>query len=81
MRRPRCAKIVLTRNPVDSYVSRKIAQATGQWKLTNVKRRKDSTVRFDAEEFEGHLARLQAFQLLLLQPASDRRADGIPRRL
>ena len=63
---PRCAKIVLTRNPVDSYVSWKIAQATGQWKLTNVKRRRDSTVRFDAEEFEGHLARLQAFQLLLL---------------
>ncbi|TNF60303.1 MAG: nodulation protein NodH, partial [Rhodobacteraceae bacterium] len=32
---PRCAKIVLTRNPLDSYVSWKIAQATGQWKLTN----------------------------------------------
>src|SRR6056297_3734454 len=63
---PRCAKIVLTRNPVDSYVSWKIAQATGQWKLTNVKRRRDSTARFDADEFEGHLARLQAFQLVLL---------------
>jgi len=62
---PRCAKIVLTRNPLDSYVSWKIAQATGQWTLTNVKRRRGSTVRFDAEEFEGHLARLQAFQLLL----------------
>lgn len=37
---PRCAKIILTRNPVDSYVSWKIAQATGQWKLTNVKRRR-----------------------------------------
>ena len=32
---PKCAKIVLTRNPVDSYVSWKIAQATGQWKLTD----------------------------------------------
>jgi LPS sulfotransferase NodH len=63
---PRCAKIVLTRNPVDSYVSWKIAQATGQWKLTNVKRRRDSTVRFDADEFDGHLARLQTFQLFLL---------------
>ena len=39
---PRCAKIVLTRNPADSYVSWKIAQETGQWKLTNVKRRKDA---------------------------------------
>ncbi|MBU0780159.1 MAG: sulfotransferase domain-containing protein, partial [Alphaproteobacteria bacterium] len=27
---PRCAKIVLTRNPVDSFVSWKIASATGQ---------------------------------------------------
>lgn len=62
----RCAKIVLTRNPVDSYVSWKIAQATGQWKLTNVKRRRDSTVRFDAEEFEEFLARVHAFQMLLL---------------
>ena len=33
----RCAKIVLTRNPVESYVSWKIAQATGQRKLTDVK--------------------------------------------
>jgi LPS sulfotransferase NodH len=63
---PRCAKVVLTRNPVDSYVSWKIAQATGQWKLTNVKRRRDSTMRFDALEFEDHLARLQAFQMVLL---------------
>lgn len=63
---PRCAKIVLTRNPIDSYVSRKIAQATGQWKLTNVKRRRESTVLFDADEFERHLAELQAFQVMLL---------------
>ncbi|PKQ13306.1 MAG: nodulation protein NodH [Alphaproteobacteria bacterium HGW-Alphaproteobacteria-1] len=63
---PRCAKIVLTRNPIDSYVSWKIAKATGQWKLTNVKRRRDSTVLFDADEFEQHLADLQAFQVMLL---------------
>ena len=29
---PRCAKIVLTRNPLESYVSLKIAQATGDRK-------------------------------------------------
>lgn len=63
---PRCAKIVLTRNPVDSYVSWKIAQATGQWKLTNVKRRKDARAVFDPAEFEGHLADLQAFQITLM---------------
>ncbi|WP_397541557.1 sulfotransferase family 2 domain-containing protein [Roseovarius salis] len=63
---PRCAKIILTRNPLDSYVSRKIAQSTGQWKLTNVKRRKDSRAVFDKAEFTEHVARLQEFQVLLL---------------
>ncbi|MEO1139479.1 MAG: sulfotransferase family 2 domain-containing protein [Pseudomonadota bacterium] len=63
---PRCAKIILTRNPVDSYVSWKIAQATGQWKLTNVKRRKDSKIRFDGAEFEKHVTRLQEFQVLVM---------------
>ncbi|KPP89133.1 MAG: sulfotransferase [Rhodobacteraceae bacterium HLUCCA08] len=63
---PRCAKIVLTRNPVESYVSWKIARATGQWKLTNVKHQKSSKIQFDAAEFTEHVDRLQAFQVLLL---------------
>lgn len=63
---PRCAKIVLTRNPVDSYVSWKIAQSTGQWKLTDVKARKDSKIVFDPQEFSDHVAALQAFQVTLL---------------
>jgi LPS sulfotransferase NodH len=64
---PRCAKIVLTRNPVESYVSLKIARETGQWKLGDARRRKAATVDFDAAEFEAHLAALQAFQLLILR--------------
>ena len=63
---PRCAKSILTRNPVESYVSWKIAQATGQWKLTNVKRRKDGKAAFDAGEFEAHISALQSFQVFLL---------------
>ncbi|WP_299922983.1 sulfotransferase family 2 domain-containing protein [uncultured Pelagimonas sp.] len=63
---PKIGKIILTRNPVDSYVSWKIAQATGQWKLTNVKRRKDGQAQFDATEFEQHLADLQAFQVQIM---------------
>lgn len=63
---PRCAKIILTRNPAESYVSWKIAQATGQWKLTNVKRRKDSKISFDGVEFEKHITALQEFQVFLL---------------
>ena len=63
---PRCAKIILTRNPVDSYVSLLIAKATGQWKLTNVKHARKQQVRFDPVEFERHIARLQSFQVTLL---------------
>lgn len=63
---PRCAKIILTRNPLDSYVSWKIAQATGQWKLTDIKRRKSAKARFDSVEFTRHVAALQDFQVLLL---------------
>ncbi|ASM73867.1 MULTISPECIES: sulfotransferase family 2 domain-containing protein [Roseobacteraceae] len=63
---PKCAKIVLTRNPVDSYVSWKIAQATGQWKLTDLKRRKEGAAEFDSVEFEAHLEALQRFQVTLM---------------
>ena len=62
----RCAKIILTRNPLDSYVSLKIAKATNQWKLTNVQRRKDSLAEFDALEFAEHVTKLQAFQVEVL---------------
>lgn len=61
------AKIVLTRNPVESYVSWKIASATGQWKLTNAKHAKSDVVTFDGPEFEAHLTALQDFQLRLLR--------------
>lgn len=64
---PRCAKIVLTRNPVESYVSLKIAKATGQWKLTNPKNLKQAKARFDALEFTEHLDEVQQFQIRLLR--------------
>ena len=64
---PACAKIILTRNPLESYVSWKIAQATDQWKLTNPRRLKTAKVRFDLPEFLQHLRDIQAFQLLLMQ--------------
>lgn len=59
---PRCAKIVLSRNPLDSFISWKIAQATGQWKLTNATHSKSAPVVFDPIAFEAHLAATQAFQ-------------------
>ena len=63
---PRCAKIILTRNPVESYVSWKIAQETGQWKLADMKHQKSAQITFNVDEFERHLSALQAFQVQLL---------------
>ncbi|PTE16463.1 nodulation protein NodH [Pseudogemmobacter blasticus] len=64
---PACAKIVLTRNPAESYVSWKIAQATGQWKLTNVKNLRQAKAQFDPAEFERYLTAAQDFQLQILR--------------
>lgn len=63
---PRCAKIVLTRNPAESYVSWKIAKTTGQWKLTDAKARKAAKAVFKLDEYEAHVEALQAFQVMLL---------------
>lgn len=59
---PRCAKVILTRNPLDSFVSWKIAQATGQWKLTNATHAKSVPICFSPSDFEAHLEAIQAFQ-------------------
>ncbi|MEP3298020.1 MAG: sulfotransferase family 2 domain-containing protein [Pseudoruegeria sp.] len=56
-----CAKVVLTRNPVESFVSLRIAKETGQWKLTNVKHQKSADVRFDPEQFTHFLTEHQAY--------------------
>ncbi|MGA9252005.1 MAG: nodulation protein NodH [Roseobacter sp.] len=58
----RCAKVILTRDPLESYVSWKIAQATGQWKLTDMKRRKDAKAVFDPVDYADHVGGLRAFQ-------------------
>ncbi|MEM9582328.1 MAG: nodulation protein NodH [Pseudomonadota bacterium] len=64
---PHCAKIVLTRNPLDSYVSWKIAAETGQWKLSDVKQRRSAKVTFDRAEFEQQLTEKRNFQLAILR--------------
>jgi len=52
---PTCAKIVLTRNPMDSFVSLQIAQQTSQWQLRNLHVRKDARVTFDIDTFQKYL--------------------------
>lgn len=62
---PRIAKVILTRNPLESYVSRRIATETGQWRLTDMKHQKSAKVEFRMAEFEAMLADLQDFQVTL----------------
>lgn len=58
---PRVAKVILRRNPLDSYISRKIATETGQWKLTDVKHRRAAKVHFDGAEFAAMARDWQGF--------------------
>ena len=69
---PRCAKIILTRNHVDSYVSWKIARQTGQWQLTQIDRRKSAKVRFDRAEFQTFSDQRQAFHAELVKALQSR---------
>ncbi len=64
---PACAKIVLTRNPLESYVSLLIARETGQWRLMHGRARKEAKVAFDAAGFAEHVAAAQAFQVHLMR--------------
>jgi hypothetical protein len=58
----RAAKIVLSRRPVDSYVSLKIARKTGQWWLGDMTSARAAKVPFDAAEYVEFLNTLSAFQ-------------------
>lgn len=58
----RAAKIVLTRRPIDSYVSLKIARKTGQWWLGDMTSAREARVPFVAEEYAEFLNELAAFQ-------------------
>ena len=63
---PGCAKIVLTRNPLEGYISWRIAEESDQWWMANTKHLKTTRPRFDAAQFEDRLLRLQKFQVDLL---------------
>ncbi|MDS9467048.1 hypothetical protein RGQ15_05590 [Paracoccus sp. MBLB3053] len=58
-----CAKIVLTRNPADSYVSTALARATNQWKLNHTETPIPAAAHFDAAEFREVTSEILEFQL------------------
>jgi LPS sulfotransferase NodH len=64
---PACAKIILTRNPVESYISWKIAKETDQWRLMNTRKHTTMQPVFSESEFLNHLQSIQNFQILLLR--------------
>ncbi|MCV2876033.1 sulfotransferase [Rhodobacteraceae bacterium XHP0102] len=64
---PSIAKVILTRNPLDSYVSRKIAAQTGQWMLRDMRHQRAAQITFDMNEFRDLLSRLSGFQRRLTE--------------
>ncbi len=62
----RCGKIILTRNPLESYVSELIAWTTNQWKLGKGDKRETARVQFKLDEFRKHVAEYQDFQVKIL---------------
>lgn len=59
---PNWAKIILSRPPIESYVSLQIAQATGYWRITDIRDRKPAKVVFQRDAYLVHAARITAFQ-------------------
>lgn len=59
---PRQAKIVLSRNPVDSWVSLQIARQTESWVLTDLRRRRTARAIFRAGAFDAFLAARAEFR-------------------
>ena len=58
---PHCAKIILRRAPLDSFVSLQIARETDQWILGNATSRKTAKIRFDPEAYGDYLAALNEY--------------------
>ena len=63
---PSVAKVILTRNPLECYISWKIARESDQWWLANTKHLKTVRPEFDLAEFEARLDELQGYQKALL---------------
>ncbi|RNF34765.1 sulfotransferase family 2 domain-containing protein [Paracoccus methylarcula] len=61
-----CAKIILTRNPLESYVSTRLAWETNQWKLNETETPIPASIEYDGEEFRQMLSDIREFQLSVM---------------
>ncbi|WP_295048561.1 hypothetical protein, partial [uncultured Paracoccus sp.] len=57
-----CAKIILTRNPLDSYVSTRLAWETNQWKLNETETPIPARITYDGAEFRRMLSAAEDFR-------------------
>lgn len=58
---PHCAKIILTRDPIESFVSLQIALATKQWLVSDIAHRRTVQIRFDLEAYAQYLKERTAY--------------------
>jgi hypothetical protein len=63
---PDCAKVILTRNQLESYISWKIARESDQWWLADTKHLQAVRTRFDTAEFMARYQVLHEFQRKLV---------------
>lgn len=61
------AKIILRRNPLDSFVSLKIAQETDQWLLMKQRARRSTQIHFDIAQYREYLAQTEDFYARILR--------------
>jgi len=57
-----CAKIILSRNVLDSYVSTELARTTNQWKLNETETPIPAAIHFDRAEFTRVHGKISEFQ-------------------
>jgi LPS sulfotransferase NodH len=60
-----CAKIILTRDPIESFVSLQIARKTKQWMVSDIAHRKAAQIHFDLEEYAAYLSERTAFYAMV----------------
>ncbi len=63
---PSVAKIILTRNPLESFISWKIAKESNQWRTTSAAHIKTARPRFELAEFSERVEALEQFQRVLV---------------
>ncbi|RMC35675.1 sulfotransferase family 2 domain-containing protein [Paracoccus alkanivorans] len=62
----RCAKIILTRNPLESYVSTRLAWETNQWKLNETEMPIPASIDYNGDEFRRMLSDIRDFQMRVM---------------